>query len=84
MFTGSVAAMSDITQWDGYALPYLMKHGASNAEEIMHSTEIDQFDQRTVPAWIESALSRDLIEVTGGTGTSTRFNITDKGRGFGR
>ncbi|HEX5924188.1 MAG TPA: hypothetical protein VFY45_10175 [Baekduia sp.] len=75
---------NDITQWDGIALPYLMKHGASSAEQIMHSTEIDQFDQQTVPAWIESALSRGLIEVTGGSGASTRFNITDQGRGFGR
>lgn len=65
---------------DRIVLDALFENGASTAREIMESIEIDQFEMPQAEAWIEHALEHGLIEEAGGSGASTRFNITDKGR----
>jgi predicted transcriptional regulator len=71
---------NDIEQWDRHALEKLMENGAMTVREIMGSIDIDQFEDATAQAWVESALDRGLIEETGGSNGSTRYNITDNGR----
>lgn len=71
---------SDVERWDGLALRELWKSGPMSARQIMEAVPIQQFEAETATAWVDSALVRGLIEGTGGSGASARFNITDAGR----
>jgi hypothetical protein len=70
----------NVEQWDGPALVTLFEHGAASASELSDRNPVDQFVPEEAAAWVVSAEGRGLIEVTGGSGPSTRYNITDAGR----
>lgn len=76
--------MSDIRQHDRYCIEILLEHGACTARELMIRHPIDQFQEDTAAAWTAVALTRGVVEITGGTGRSMRVNLTDKGRGWDR
>jgi len=76
--------MTETEQHDPLCIELLLDHGAMSARELMRCHPIDQFEEDTAAAWLASALQRGLIETTGGSGRSTRFNLTDTGRGWSR
>lgn len=71
---------NNIEQWDRPALEKLMEDGAMTEQELVQRVGIDQFDPDAARAWVDDALARGVIEETGGSDESTRYNITDAGR----
>jgi hypothetical protein len=76
--------MTNVALHDRVCVEILLDHGACSARDLMTHHPIDQFNEDTAMAWMADALERGLVEVTGGAGQSTRVNLTDKGRGWGR
>jgi hypothetical protein len=66
---------NNIEQWDRPALEKLMEHGAMTAQQLGA-----RLDSDAARAWVDDALARGLIEETGGSDESARYNITDAGR----
>ena len=72
--------MADIEQWDGHALEKLMQRGSMTVREVRESVESGPFGLPIAQAWVERALDRGLIAMTGGSGESTRYHIMADGR----
>jgi DNA-binding PadR family transcriptional regulator len=73
-----------IEQNDNQCIEILLDQGAMSARDLMKAHPIDQFGEDTAAEWLASALERGLVETTGGSGRSARFNLTDKGRSWSR
>jgi len=76
--------MNDIEQHDRYCVEILLDHGAMTARELMKAHPIQQFEEDAAMAWVASALYRGLVEAIDGTGRSTRYDLTVKGREWSR
>lgn len=74
--------MSGIEQNDHICVEIMLDHGAVTARELMRAHTTNQFDEDAAVAWIASALERDLIKVVDGSGRTTRYDLTHKGRAW--
>lgn len=80
MYRDYCGAMSNIEQNDHLCVEIMLDHGTMTARELMRAHPYDQFTEDAAVAWLASALRRGMIEVIGGSGRSTRYDLTHKGR----
>jgi hypothetical protein len=75
--------MTGIDDWDRVALRVVANAPdgvLSSPAELVEGVGVDQFDEAMARAWIEDALSRQLIRRIERPGPDA-FEIADKGRG---